>query len=605
MPGTNNNTNHAAGKNTIQQNRPTIPTSVSKLSGHIGTSTNGGHNKTIGFKLIMAGEKHREARIRTHIKLLTPLTPSYQKLFITVRTYYVPNQRVWNNAEAFTAQISGGTNIKINEMPNLGGKTIPIIPILDENSEETSTYTMLSNTEQWRDSWISSYIPRMGIYGRYSQPENASTNQAYYNVLPKYNALPLRARIAIYNDFERDKRYDTKIVEYNSDTVSQAEWESYLPNKYGVELKVQQMRAKRPSSYYMDYRTEAQGIATNLPKEQEEIQNGTIPNETYQDYNSLVTWAQWENLIAEGRSESENVMKNPWDVIAQIRGSKKLTEGKVQLIGERTFELNYSAITQNTYNTAEGIQDEFRLMGTQGAYSYTYLDAPIYAGMEFHEEGSLHVIATVWAETVFESGFDRTMLNVEALSQYRPDMKDDKLDVLYNIETTSEWTGQNPNDTPWNEKIIGYKRRWTELYKLPTIIGGDLTSRYYYQTYTEEIGNTIEAQRDYASTNEIITQNTYQFYETGSQYYFQDSGKNNLSSGVIYKNYWQDYTDIMLNKNMAIMQKVIIGTDQGPNESEIMIQGPNQITITGKWEIEAELPIDGDIKHNYSQWGEH
>lgn len=603
MPNTDNNTNHAAGKNTIQQNRPTIPTSVSKLSGHIGTSTNGGHNKTIAFKLIMAGEKHREARIKTHIKLLTPLTPSYQKLFITLRTYFVPNQRVWKNAEIFTAQISGGTNVKINEMPNLGGKTIPIIPTLDETGG-VDNFTMLSNTEQWRDSWISSYIPRMGIYGRYAQEPDAETNRAYYNVLPKYNALPLRARMAIYNDFERDKRYDNKFIEYNTDTVSNQEWQDYLPNNPNIELKIQQMRAKRPSSYYMDYRTEAQGIITDIPVNGEG-ESEILPNEVYENYNSLVTWAAWESKIAEARSESENEMKNPWDIIAQIRGSKKLTEGKVQLIGERTFELNYSAITQNTYNTAEGIQDEFRLMGTQGAYSYTYLDAPIYAGMEFHEEGSIHVIATVWAETVFESGFDRTMLNVEALNQYRPDMKDDKLDVLYNIETTSEWTGQDPNDTPWNEKIIGYKRKWNEYYKIPTVISGDLTSRYYFQAYTQDAANYIQFVPQTASKNEIITQNTYQFYETGSQYYFQDSGKNNLAYGVIYKNYWQDYTDILLNKNMAIMQNITVGNRQNAEQSEITIQGQNQITITGKWEIQAELPIDGDIKHNYSQWGEH
>lgn len=40
--------------------------------------------------------------------------------------------------------------------------------------------------------------------------------------------------IAIYNDFLRNKEYDEKIVEYNGNTVSNEEWQSYLPDEFGT-----------------------------------------------------------------------------------------------------------------------------------------------------------------------------------------------------------------------------------------------------------------------------------------------------------------------------------------------------------------------------------
>lgn len=59
---------------------------------------------------------------------------------------------------------------------------------------------------------------------------------------------------------------------------------------------------------------------------------------------------------------------------------------------------------------------------------------PVYAGYEAIEEGYIHIIATVWADSVFTSGIDRNLINVTPLDEYRPDLKDDKYDVLYEME---------------------------------------------------------------------------------------------------------------------------------------------------------------------------
>lgn len=541
--------------NQISQEKPTVPRSTNMLVGYVAGSMNGGHNKVVAYKQVMAGERHKQYNLKMHIKMLTPLTPTYQNLKMTIRSYFVPNIRVWENAEKYTAQ-KGGTGIeKVKEIPNLGGKTIPVM----ENYEKQDSYTLISNTTWWRDSYISSYLPRIGkfIYGSQEVSENST--------LPKISVLPLRGRIAIYNDMERNKEYDEEIEEFKNDTVSEQEWNSYLPNIENLDITT--MRARKANSYYSDYRSELQGL------------NEEIPN-TNDENTALLTWAAWEGKIAEARTEALNAEKNDWQIIAEMRGSKAALQGKVQLIGERTFNLNYAAITQNSYNNNTQIEDQFRVLGQQGAYSYTEINVPCYAGVEFIEEGYVHIIATVQAETVYESGFDRLELNVTPLDQYRPDLKDEKNDVLYNIETSTKYYAAN------NTSALGFKRKFSEYFKLPNCINSDMTTSNYYNV-------TEEGQFEY--DYEIITQKTFQFFEEDSYIFTNPDGKE------YYKLPWKDYTDLMINKNQAIQNYL----RQPNNSDEILLDGQNQIFWVGKAECLADMPIDEAIKNNYTKWGEH
>ena len=72
--------------NQIESTKPNTPRTDSILSGYIANSMNGGHNKTIAYKKIMAGEKHKEYRVKMNIQMLTPKTPTYQNLKMTIRT---------------------------------------------------------------------------------------------------------------------------------------------------------------------------------------------------------------------------------------------------------------------------------------------------------------------------------------------------------------------------------------------------------------------------------------------------------------------------------------------------------------------------------------
>ena len=563
------NTNKPYTVNQISNEKPNTPRSDNELDGYIANSFNGGHNRTIAWKQVMAGERHKEYVMQLKIKTLTPLTPPMQNLKCTIRSYFVPNSRVWENAEKFTAQKGGTAEIKITEMPNIGGKRIPVI----QDAVGDQTFTLLTNTTAWRDAFISSYIPRMGTM------EATGDTVDFDFALPKINVLPLRGRIAIYNDFERNKEYEAELVEYKTDNVSNAEWESYLP--YGTSTRktaICNMRAKRENSYYTNYRTDIQGFEEAYP-----------PTGMESD-KSLITWAQWEHKIAEARSQAENAQRNDWDIIAELRGSQLLSEGKVQLIGEKVFNLNYASVTQNAYNNSEEVQNEkFKVLGQQGAYSYTEVTMPVYAGIEFKEEGYVHIIATVTAESVFESGIDRLELNVNALDQYRPDLLEQKHDVLYEIET-----GTNNIVNMQVDKVVGFKRKFSEYFKLPNIIAGDMTNKNYYLTYQRQ-GETTEF-----DTTEIETQKTYQFFEDDRNYSV-------TPQGVLFaKKPWKDYTDLLINKNQAIMNEVFFGANFIEQEGEyIEIKGEHQIYLVGKCILRADMPIDESIKSNFTVWGEH
>lgn len=561
----------------IESEKPVAPRTQTPMSGFIANSMNGGHNKTITYKQVMAGEKHYEYRLKMNIQMLTPKTPTYQNLKMTIRTYFVPNSRVWKNAEAFTAQKGGASEIKINTMPNLTGKTIPVASNGADINDVNGVYTHITNTTLWRDSFISSYITRVG--------DNVTTSiqqqfqSAYIRYFPPVSILGVRGRVAIYNDMERNKEFDEEVQEFNGDEVSKEELNSYLP-LYANNMDYYSMRAKRENNYYTNFRTEYQGFDSEFPPE------------NMNDENNLVTWASWESKIAEARSEAENAQLNDWQIIAKIRGSKLLSEGKVQKIGEKSFNLNYAAITQNTYNNNEEISEEFRVMGKQGAYSYTQVDIPLYAGMEFVEEGYIHVIATVSSDNVFETGIDRNELNINALDRYRPDMEGDKLDVLYKCESG---TFAHNLNLPYYAEVEGFKRKYSELFKLPNVIGGDMTTINYYKPIFDQ-GSSYEIQAD----KQVITQKTFQFFEVSKDEHL------NVDGTTFIKAPWKDYTDLQINKNQAIPNSVTtFGSYSDNGTDNAIVEGQNQIFFMGVATALVDLPVNEEIKKNYTQWGEH
>ena len=561
--------------NQISNAKPNIERSFRTAKGNIGGSLNGGHNRTIAWFRVMAGTKIESYKLPIKLKMLTPLSPAYQKLTATANFYFVPDSRVYESSEEYYAQAGGTSKTKITKKPTLQGKKIPYI-----DTDQQSYRICLTETTLWRDTIISDYLPRVGYFEVVDEREHAWARQENGAVMPEYDACLIRGRIAIWNDFERNKQYEAKAIEYKGDTVSDAEWNSYLP----ISEKNHQflsMRTRRNNSYYMDYRVDAQGYELN-------------PYNALNEDNdkAMINWANIESQLAELRSQAENAEKNPWDIINEIYGtSKKLSEGKVQLLKRYTFPLNYASVTQSTYNNTPNIEPEYRVMGQQGAYSYTeeVIQGPQY--WEAIEPGYIHVILTITADSVFERAFERTAMNVNWDDEYRPDMKDQKLDTLNYLEVESH-IGAN-GIIGGGLGPIGFKRKWNEYSKLPNVVKGDMTTFGYYETNIINNGYII------ADEGIILSQGTHQFYEENAM------GIGSILDDTLplfYKNYYKDYTDLLINKNQAY--KNIVTTYEELN-NDIIIKGQNQIFYAGEQIAVINLPIDDAIASNFTNWGEH
>lgn len=562
-----------AGKNSISNKKPAVFQSANYMDGYFAGSCNGGMLRPIIYKKVMAGEKIYDYSVKIRISMLTPKTPAYQKLKMTLKCFFVPDSRVWANSEKFYSQKGGSTVVKIAEIPNLGGKQIPLIPVGTANDN----FRFYTDTELFRDSWVSTYLPK---YQTGAVPSSATSN---YRTLPKVNVLPLRGFTAIYNDFLRNKEYEAALQEFNSDNVTNVEFSHYflnaseqVPNLQYTNLSRVLLRGRRQNSYYTDYRTELLGDDINAPSD-------ALTN--------AVSLSEWQKQVAELRSQAENAQLNDWDIIAKIRGSKPLEENKVILLGEREIGLNYHSVPQDTYNLNTDVQPEFQVLGQLGAYSYTEASVNLFQFQEFKQEGFLHVIAQVSADTVFETGFERTLLNVTPFDNYRPDLVDLKNDVLYEIEKSGTRIMNDEDLT----KVTGFKRKYSEYFKLPNICQGDLTTGGFYKMLPETLDGSFELLVD-SSGNPIRynSKRSYQFFE------IDDKEQANFKK----KNIWQDYTDFLINKNQAIMQDEITYVAPDGGSSLALVQGQNQIFFLGIHSCVSDLPMDDKIKNNYTKWGE-
>ena len=578
----NNNVQTMPQTNQIESQKPNVPKTTTPITGEIGCSMNGGHNKVIHWQYVMAGQYIEKGYLNLNIQMLTPKTPAYQRLKAKAMLIYVPHERVMKKYLEYIGQRGGTTVQKIEKKPNFGGKLIPKI----YDPETLIGDLLITNTTAWRDHWISAYIPRIGSNYIGSLP-NALTEEI--RRMPEYDALPARAYVAAYNDVIRNREYEAPLPEFIEMTqVTDQEWNSYMPNPINEDATIdqQQGRCRRNTSYYTDYRTELQGLDLETPS----VSEGD---------RAMMEWSSWESKFDLARTNAENAQKRDIDILAEIRGSKRLSEGRVQIIGQETFDINYSAITQSAYNTNEDIEPKFQVMGQQGAYSYTNVSIPIGKDVMFLSDGTLHLILTITADTVFETGLYRRALNVNAIDEYRPELEDDKLDVIYECEFGTTYEAIYPEVINY-KKIRGYKRRFSEIFKGNNVIQGDMTTNNLIQLKTT---GTAQWQ---ATAIEVETNKTYQFYETSSEwaYVYKSNFNGTIQLETVKKKVYYDYTDIAIDENQAIMNGVGITADY-TGEKSIYVGGQNQIFMVGNYTIFTTVPVSEKIKNNYSEWGEH
>lgn len=557
--------------NSIYNSKPYIPKSASAMSGFITNSWNGGYIRPISFMPVMAGQRLYSYTLKGSLQMLTPKVPAAQKLKTYFKVFFVPNSRVMKNYEKFLAHKGGSEIEKISTLPNPSAHTLTYA-----HSNTDTLVRPITDTTMWRDCYASTYIPRI-----YSGDKWLTSDTTPTLSMPKMNWLPIRGFKAIYNDFLRHKALMRALPEYDTDDVSWDEFYETIPHvRDGNTAQYPQLRLNRKilkgrkqDSYYTDWRTSLEGM------------NDTTLNSGSPIYRDLAKHTEWQKLMAQSRTEATDEQMNDWDIISRLRGSKTLTEKRVQFLGMQVVDMNYSRVPQTTYNADNSISDEFRNLGQTGAFSYTYFECPLIIGQEFKEDGFIHVIAQTSADVIFENGINRQLLNVEYEDLYKPDLMTLKDDVIYRKEFGVDLSS-NENE------VVGYKRKFSELFTMPNIINGDTTNNPIYELYANP--NPSDDDVEVKTGNPVPTKDYYSFLENPNMY-----GNNQLNTLVF------DNTDLMINKNQAIENPTTYFDDEENSaERQIYVKGPNQIFFHGIHEAITELPVDNSIKDNYTPWSE-
>lgn len=93
----------------------------------------GGLLYPIGYKEVLAGEYVREVSIDNLTRMLTPLVPTLDKVFMKIDAWFVPLTRIWDQAEKKLA----GKNDRFNYEAELNDEYILVMPQTTINAKYT------------------------------------------------------------------------------------------------------------------------------------------------------------------------------------------------------------------------------------------------------------------------------------------------------------------------------------------------------------------------------------------------------------------------------------------------------------------------------------
>lgn len=409
-----------------------------KMSAPFGTGSHGGKLTPFGFYEYLAGAKVRNIRADFHV-LMEPIThPIFSKAKLRMFAAYVPNVRVYENAEKFTAN---------KKSPYETSK--PAWPMFNTGTLSGADVVYLSNSNAGGDGFITAPIRF------YESTAFRDTPFYCYKGIPRGNTttmMDIRGYRACYNDIFRDKLTVPPLPEWKGDTVTMEEVQDsiYYSGSSIIDFAESNaclQRAAVNTSYFTDYRAEV--YSDNSP-----VDNTTL-------YTHNVTQQQ----IAEFRAQAGNADLTDEEVIAQIRGTYVPKENMCYLIGSKTVDLDFTLQPQ----TSEG---ELSL-GAEGAYSLTLCNLDL-VDKDFSapKDGYIHYFWDIITDT---NGILLDTTNIEQYKSspdefYRPDLAVVKDGPIFVKEISSYWASFLAEDA-----IMGWKRRYSEYFRHPVYIRGDFT----------------------------------------------------------------------------------------------------------------------------------
>lgn len=242
-------------------------------SGKSAITLNGGMEYPIMFKEVLAGEYIKDWKIDNITRLITPLVPTLDKVYVTIKAFFVPHTRVWKNAELALAQKASSVSPYLEQSYSIPNYTVP----------QTNT-----NYDMFRNSLLARY------------------GMANYAGDTKVNALLFRGYRAIYNDYIINKEYENPKIEWDTDTVTTAEQDAIKGYNTASGTVY-------PNAYYIEASQTRKGYLTNV------FSTLNSDLESFDDYESGNPYRfqhlEWEQKYKNAKQNILNANKNDWDII--------------------------------------------------------------------------------------------------------------------------------------------------------------------------------------------------------------------------------------------------------------------------------------------------
>lgn len=376
------------------------------------------------YKEVLPGEYIRELSIENLTRMLTPLVPTFDKVFMKIDAYFVPHTRVWKDAEKNLANK--------NDTENRNNHHINKLPTLE--------YQYL-NTYSTKSPYKFTLLNRYGI------------PNAYGGTL-KINPLLLRGYRAIFNDFIRIKDYEPKKVEWNETLITAAEIsaiEAFTDDDGDI---------KNSNAYIIEAAPTRKGYLTNIKSRLSKGMD-TLDSLISHDGGEIGEHLDWQTRYNDAKQSQDNANKNDWDIVAEMGGTQPINYNQVEHLGSIEYQLNYQQITQSAPEINESTP-----LGTTGSFSYTRADGVLFNHKEFKQHGFIHILINLQIDKAMERSINKELLKTSVEDIFRPGLADKEIQLLQNVEIGAGTTGVIQG--------IAYQPPWSEYKRLPSLTTGEM-----------------------------------------------------------------------------------------------------------------------------------
>lgn len=534
--------------------RPSVDKDVFTVEGLIASSTHGSRHVPVATIEVPAGTTLHNLKFEELLRSEDIIHISADVIKATYSAYYIPNVRVWDEAEAFTAQAQRENPIEQAPI------TVPsyVNPGITSDSIGSSIEFGDGSRRHW---FITTY-----------RRENIAANiMPTFPFLDKWNVLPVRAAIAVYNDYLRVKGLQSKFVEYNSSVVSDEEAQNYfnlgLPwngsaLSFGIRNVYDIPRAAAPQHYLNSWRYNV--LADNDPV----------------DLTSLFSHVTTQQMVAEYREQSGNADKTDWEIVSKMRGVKQALENKVTFLNQDTIDIDIDL----QLNTS---QSELPL-GSDGATSYTKVNSNISCfGFNAKYDGYVIIFRNVFAPNAVKTTHSTP---IEFLKFGWQDFIRENMQLIKDRSMTRAELDSLTENT---DTVVGWLRKYNEYTsRLPDYINNDFLDYGIIQTGQPITGRgNLSGLLTQDSTGSVIDLNSH------IDWTFIRSSTEDLTFNQYPVEYNKlDFTDLVLPRLL-----VYYPSEGTPFEKRLKSQ--QTFWFYGKYELKQTLPLTRSVENNYQGKG--